>query len=307
MKKTIALAAILGLLVTSGVQAQGLDGSIAGDPYGDALAVQTVNTQFGDNLSELNAGYGFVRGGNLHLAFTGNLENNFNKLNIFIDSVAGGENVLTLPTSAGGNNPGNDGWANNYAGFTFDSGFEADYMFIARRGGDVFDLDFNAVGNDNVFFEADFGSGPSANIFGGTAEGANSNVAGSGIGAGFDNSNMAGVIGFNEMPVDTAAALAVQTGFELIVPLSALGNPAVGDEILISAHITSGGHDFLSNQFLGEGGGLPFDQGNLGFPGSIDLNQFAGNQFFRVTVVPEPSSFVVLGIAAMGLARRRRV
>ena len=217
MKKTIAFAAILGLLFSASVQAQGLDGSIAGDPYGDALAVQTVNTQFGDNLSELNAAYGFVRGGNLHLAFTGNLENNFNKLNIFIDSVGGGENVLTSSTMNGGNNPGNDGWANNYAGFTFDSGFEADYMFIARRGGDVFDLDFSAVGSNNVFFEADFGSGAAANIFGGTAEGANANVAGSGVGAGFNNMNMAGVIGFdavNPMPVDEAAALAVQTGFE---------------------------------------------------------------------------------------------
>ena len=65
------------------------------------------------------------------------------------------------------------------------------------------------------------------------------------------------------------------------MPLSDLGNPAIGDEILISAHIISGGNDFLSNEFLGEGGGLPFDQGNLAFPGSIDLNSFAGNQFFE--------------------------
>src|SRR3989304_2094034 len=72
--------------------------------YGAALAVQTVQTQFGDanppgNLggSELDAAYAKVRNGRLYLMLTGNHEPNFNKLDIFIDSKAGGENTLRGP------------------------------------------------------------------------------------------------------------------------------------------------------------------------------------------------------------------
>lgn len=109
--------------------------------YGSALAVQTVDTGFGDanpnNGSELDAGYGLIDGGNLYLMLTGNLEANFNKLEIFIDSKAGGQNVF--------DSSGNDG-AGAMDGLVFDAGFTADYHLIARRGNDSgndkFDLDF---------------------------------------------------------------------------------------------------------------------------------------------------------------------
>src|SRR5262245_53471556 len=68
--------------------------------YGAAKAVQLTGTSFGNNTnpsvnvnngSELDAGYGVVDGGNLYLMFAGNLETNFNKLDIFVDSRAGGQ------------------------------------------------------------------------------------------------------------------------------------------------------------------------------------------------------------------------
>src|SRR5690606_19690535 len=72
--------------------------------YGPALTLQTTPTNFGDstvgdactaNGSELDGAYGYVGfDGRLHLVLTGNLESNFNKLEIFIDSVAGGQNEL---------------------------------------------------------------------------------------------------------------------------------------------------------------------------------------------------------------------
>jgi hypothetical protein len=276
-------------------------------------AVQTVETQFGDanpnGGSELDAAWTQISGGTLYLMLTGNLENNFNKLNIFIDSVAGGQNQLQNAAGSGGNNPTNDGWAGKYAGFMFDAGFEADYMIIVRNGnfgGDRFDIDFATIGGGAGAFEA------AGNVFGGSLTGSNANalpVAGAGVA--FDRSNTGGVAG-GTGAANQAAATAVTTGVELAIPLSALGNPNPQD-IKISAMINGSNHDYLSNQFLG---GLPAGQGNLGGDGAgnfngtvgnLDLknsNYAAGNQFFNA--VPEPASLALGGLAMLALAAGRR-
>lgn len=130
-----ALAAVL--FSSSAALAISIDG-VKDAGYGTALSVQTVETQFGDanpdNGSEWNAGYGKIESGRLFLMLTGNLEANFNKLEIFIDSKAGGQNVFT--------SAGNDGAA-AMNGLVFDAGFTADYHLILRRGnGNTFDADF---------------------------------------------------------------------------------------------------------------------------------------------------------------------
>ncbi|MFN3167394.1 MAG: PEP-CTERM sorting domain-containing protein [Phycisphaeraceae bacterium] len=279
-----------------------LDGSIAGDGYGAAAAVQTVQTQFGDNASELNAAYARIDGGVLYLALTGNLESNFNKLNVFIDSTAGGQNVLTADANNGGTNPENDNWANKHNGMTFDAGFEADYVITMRNGGgSTFDIDFATVGGGLGAFEA------AGNVFGGSLTGSNAAaLPGAGIGVAFDNSNAAGIVG-GTGAADASAAQAVQTGIELAIPLSAIGNPA--GPFKVSAMVNGSNHDFLSNQVLG---GLPAGTGNLGGDGSgnftgtlggVDFNQFAGDQHFTV---PEPTSLALLGLGGLLVARRRR-
>lgn len=276
MKPTTGLplrsAIALSLLSTVGLTQVTVDGTIGGDSYGAARSVQTVETQFGDNFSELNAAYATIDAGRLYIALTGNLENNFNKLEIFIDSKAGGENVLS-------GQPGNDN-AGNMTGLTFDAGFDADYHIILRRGASICDLDFAELGTANfnfygdVFGGADFGAGA-------TGTGVNASA----IEIAYNGSNAAGIIG-GDQAADGAAALAVQTGFELSLALADLGSTS-GD-IRVLAFVNNNDHNYASNQFLGP---LAAPQGNLGGDGfgnftgvvNFDLGSFVGDQFFTVS------------------------
>lgn len=297
---TLALIGFAGAAMAQPV----LDGTRDGS-Y-NLRSLQTVETQFGDNFSELNGGWAQIHNNTLYLVLTGNLEGNFNKLNIFIDSVAGGENVLTNSVGNGGNNPSNDNWASKYAGFTFDTGFEADHMIIMRNGffgGNRFDIDFSSVGSASKLETA-------GDVFAGSLTGSNSNALPFfGIGVAFDNSNVAGVLGGTNA-ANQAAAEAVMTGIELAIPLAAIGNPT-GD-IKIAAHINGSNHDYLSNQSLG--GFLP-PQGNLGGDGSggfngtvgqLNMNNFAGDQYFVAATVPEPGTMAALALGGLAMLRRRR-
>ncbi len=140
-----------------------------------------------------------------------------------------------------------------------------------------------------------------------------------------DNSNVGGVTGsgdtFEILPGDIVLggvddATAVQTGIEFSIPLSQIGNP-MGD-IRLMAFVNSGGHDFLSNQFAGDG----ILGGNLGgavlgtdFP--ITFDEIAGNQFVTISngvavaaasAVPEPTTIALMlfgSLATCGLRCRR--
>ncbi|MGI9243227.1 MAG: hypothetical protein ACR2RV_20685, partial [Verrucomicrobiales bacterium] len=246
--------------------------------YGEPLALQTIETGFGDNMSELNAAYGVIQGDSLYLLLTGNLEANFNKLEILIDSVGGGSNRFT---SAGNDN------ASNMDGLTFDSQLEPDYHLILRRGSSKFDLDFADLQNMKYASYID--------VFGGSDAGRGTTGAAddstyapdpdpSAIEVAYDNSNTAGVGGDTGAPADQEAAAAVTTGLELRIRLDDLGTPA-GD-LLVCAFVNNSEHDFASNQFLG---GLPEGTGNLGTPNGVDLSIYEGEQYFTVPLPLEPT------------------
>jgi hypothetical protein len=129
-----------------------VDGTRVGDEafYGAALSIQNTNTQFGNAVngdgrfanggSEIDQVFATVRNGRLFVLVAGNLESNFNKLEVFIDSVPGGVNQLvgsSLPAHVDpyccGLNPPS-GALQRMNGFRFDSGFEADRYLTFSNG-----------------------------------------------------------------------------------------------------------------------------------------------------------------------------
>ena len=71
---------------------------------------------------------------------SGDIGQNFNKTSVFIDSKAGGENTLS-----GGPAYDFTNVSQNFAGLTFDAGFEADYHIFGRWGGGAFEVDWVAL------------------------------------------------------------------------------------------------------------------------------------------------------------------
>ena len=177
--------------------------------YGAAKAVQTVETQFGYNFSELNAAYASCVDGRLSLMVTGNLEANFNRIEVFIDSRAGGQSVFD---SSGNAN------AQTMDGLVFDAGFTADYHVTAHRGNDggnlTVNLDFADLGAQTASGYQDIMAGSGVDGTGATGTGVN----GSAIFVGYDNSNIAGG-GGSTGAANQAAAAAVTTGCELGIAL----------------------------------------------------------------------------------------
>lgn len=292
--------AVCGLAISASAMAQ-IDGTNGGtDGYGPAVSVQTTQTQFGDanpnNGSEWNAAYGTFSGGRLNLLLTGNLEANFNKFEIFIDSRSGGQNVYS--------SAGNDG-TSAMNGLTFDSGFQPDYHIVVRRGNDngndKFDLDFANLQAGTFSSYQDILGGATGT--GSTGTGVNASA----IQVAYDNSNTAGVTG-GTGPANQAAALAVTTGLELSISLADLGN--FGTDLCVWAFQQNQGHNYASNQFLP---GLQNPQGNLGgdgvggFNGSFALNM---NNYYPNSdgwfVVPAPGAASLLALGGLAALRRRR-
>jgi hypothetical protein len=156
-KKLTSLAIAVGILAATlpAYAAPVIDGTASGgDGYGTALSVQNTQTQFGDNNggdliatanggSEIDQVFGVVSNGRLYVTITGNLEKNFNKMEIFIDSVAGGVNEIVgsnLPAAVDafccGGFGTTDGALQRQDGLIFDANFNADRYITFSHGGE---------------------------------------------------------------------------------------------------------------------------------------------------------------------------
>jgi hypothetical protein len=340
MKRLLSLLA-MSFLASSAGGAPTINGVRELD-YGGPLAVQSVETSFGDSSGglasggELDAAYAVIEGGRLYVMLTGNLGPNDNKLSVFIDSVPGGENVLTNMPEYDFDNV-----SKNFGGLTFDSGFAADYHLFGRWGpetANTFNVDIaNRAGGGSATVAV---NGAAAGLGGGMAiqvgvinpgnngidELGNRTLTGfltNSVNFGFNNNNNGGVDECGPpnasdcQAANVPAALAVTTGFEFSIDLADLGDPAGGSQIKIHAVIGNQDNNFHSNQTLA---GLPTGSislggnGEGGFSGTlseVDFNDlpFPGNQYFVVTIprtiVPEPGSIALMAMALVAISCSR--
>lgn len=273
IRRRLLPAFVLSLAVAPVAQAAiTIDGSLDLD-YGVHKAVQTNNTGFGNSTigdgtsaggSELNAAYAVVEGGFLNLMITGNLQRggNYDHINIFIDDGRAGQGTINVANSGA--------QMHNMNGSRFSSDFQATYAIDVNGDSTTYVSTYDMT--QTLAPANPIGSFPN-------------NGAGSFTLAGhhfsFNNTNAAGVAGGAPSDAVEADALAVQTGLEIAIPLSALGSPTSG-QIKILADINGGGNNFLSNQFLP---GLPLPaQGNLGNNGDFDFS--SGTGFYFLVDVP---------------------
>jgi hypothetical protein len=179
----------MAVLTTAEILAQPLIDGTADVAYGGALSTQNTRTQFGDgptggNPDPIITGTDFASGGGseldqvfatiandrLYVTISGNLEENFNKLDVFIDSKSGGVNQLngaSLPggldgfccgglTPPKGGNTNNVGALQQMNGMQFDTGFDADYMLIFTHGGESTGPTHGDYNSNGSFDAADY-------------------------------------------------------------------------------------------------------------------------------------------------------
>ncbi|RNC81417.1 MAG: PEP-CTERM sorting domain-containing protein [Phycisphaera sp.] len=276
-----------------------IDGQIIEADY-QLIWSNDLGTGFGNNRSEINGIWAYCDATTLYLGVTGNVQD-FNKLDLFFDSGAGGQNSLRSDNADVDFNQLNT----NLGGLTFDAGFEADYFLTYTVNGDRNEHFTSAAQLDTL------GGGPGGFQGGGGYVDGDQIVAagpnGFGYTLGTNQSNTGGVGDFDNAP-DSDPAL-VTTGVEIAISLDEIGY--TGGLLRLAGFINGGAHDFLSNQVIG---GLPAGTGNLGGDGAgnftgtvagIDFNQVVGDQFV-VLKVPAPASMALLGLGGIAAARRRR-
>ncbi len=276
-----------------------IDGS-ADAVYGAPIVSQQIGTTFGKNTnavvdaatgSELDAAYGIVSNGVLYLVLAGNLEANFNNLELFIQTGPGGQNTLTNINPDVDDNglnrmgAGGNGATPGSPGLTFDANFAPNYWISVSGGGEPYGFFANyaqlwpAGGGTNGYYLGQT-TATNGTLFGGTNPFC--------IQATINNSNTNGVAADVSGCYWTGAPdhpELVRTGVELGIPLGAIGNPT--GSVAVCAFITGNGHGYISNQILGpidDGPSTPgFEcQASLGEPTAVDFSTLAGAHYFVV-------------------------
>ncbi|MBU0677514.1 MAG: hypothetical protein KJ626_05300 [Verrucomicrobia bacterium] len=320
---TMTMATAL-ISVAAFAQSPVIDGVVDAAFYGAALASQDTPTTFGDATnghtrvaiggSELDQVFARVSDGMLWLFAAGNVETggqgvqfpggNRNRLDIFIDSIPGGQNSLrgdNANVDSGGLNrmghldPTNDG-------LKFDTGVEPDFFLTFHNYTQV--LDFGpGWGLREIWRGAlHYGSLPTGGSGTGMVVGIASDTfpnsypneftLSHGVKLGFRNSNKAGVTSAFVGSPSASDSTNVTTGLELGLPLALLDatNGVLNSVMKITLFINDSVHGYISNQTLGPLGQPSGSYGNLGEPRTWDFKFVTGSDQYVSLSVPLTST-----------------
>jgi hypothetical protein len=315
-----------GMFLLTDGQGTGADGFGGGKDFVDPIATDlTSRSGFGNNTdagvvsangSELNNLFMrrdfdlFTGVDTIYLMIGGNLQPNFNKLEVFIDTNTGnGQNTLIfsdLPPDdpAYDGNPPVDNSALNrmggpivvtddegsiieiIPGLTFDEGFNAEYYYTFTAG------NFDAGTNTAEIFgsyarlrgvqgASDEGDGRFLGMAmtGGLGFFAGGDNPGEAALIDINNSNTGGVSGAeDQFGGNDSNPATVMTGIEIGIPVEDLTTWDGSSPLKIQVFINGQNHDFVSNQHL------QFAcTADLGEPRFVDFNSFAGDQFAQLS------------------------
>jgi len=280
-------------LTAGGGNGSGTDNIPAQWGAGALVATQTIHTCYGDAQngtvqlatpgSELDQL--FVRNADLpaaenylHLAITGNLEKNGNKVYIFIDSKTGGENPLADDNGNDSNAPVMAAWN----GRGFDAGFLPDfcYVFNISGGTSYYDL-YDIQANTKTYLGSSQVNSVDGVLSGGTNTNDDRFV--------MNNTNVLGVNGSNPPPGDPLTAT---TGLEARISMAELGvDLSTGthcQDVKVMVILGNGNGQYLSNQCLP---GFVAGTGNINTDATTKFNfgdntqnpGFAGLQYVTYT------------------------
>ncbi|MBL0926738.1 MAG: hypothetical protein IBJ11_03680 [Phycisphaerales bacterium] len=265
------------------------------------------------NGSELDAIWAYVDNTNtLNLFIAGNLETNFNKLAMFFDTGAGGQNQLTSAILSGqGSLSRMGGPSGTQPGLKFDAGFNAGYFLSYTIGNVKTAAPYSPTApsaehylDASLILPAAIGTG--VFVGGGDKMGGIANpttpviISGAGpnggtIKADSNNSNTGGVSptssGTGTSPAWVSDPATVATGVEFKVNLAGIGYVVgSGLPVNVAAFVNGIRQDFVSNQVVGGFGALDGTRGNIGNP-KIDWTTITGQQYVTIP----GSAFASLG------------
>ncbi|MFG0291744.1 MAG: hypothetical protein ACF8MJ_01170 [Phycisphaerales bacterium JB050] len=252
----------------------------------------------------------FTGADTIYLMIGGNLEPNFNKLEVFIDTDTGnGQNTLIFSDLApddpayDGNPPVDNSALNRMGGpvvitddkgaiieiqpgLTFDTGFNAEYYYTFTAGNydggtNTVELYGSYARLRGVQGSSDEGAGRYLGMAmnGGLGFFAGGDNPGETALIDINNANLGGVAGAEDQFGGTDSNPAtVTTGIEIGIPVSDLPTWDGSSPLKIQVFINGQNHDFVSNQHL------QFAcTGDLGEPRFVDFNDFDGEQFAEVS------------------------
>ncbi|MFM9956801.1 MAG: hypothetical protein ACKVZJ_01885 [Phycisphaerales bacterium] len=294
---TIPAGAINTAATVDGTKDASYPAALFVNTLASTLGNTTTASQNNANGTELCAVYGYRSATRLYVIVTGNLRTQFDKVVLWVDCKAGGQNIVRA------DNAGIDfGVINAHAGMTFDNSptvLEPDY-FINYTGGSGGDHYMNYAtlptggsgaggytrGDKNTppgeFRILSFPGQPTTN-------GQSPPPNGGRMEAASNNSNLGGIAGAIVQPNPWTVPPGtnpgtVNTGAEIRIPLAETGWTAGTTSVRLGGFIVGFNWDFLSNQVVG---GVPATQDNYGFPANgVDFSSplNAGNQFVTLTV-----------------------